>query len=111
MVKQTGKGGYRLWIEPEAHARRDELPGKIRQRAKKQIERLRDHPRPDSSRVLNTEGLGAPDQVEIRRVRMENWRIVYAVNDEEKWVWVLSIRQRPPYDYDDLADLASMIGE
>lgn len=32
----------------------------------------------------------------------ENWRIIYAVNDNEKWVWVLAIRQRPPYDYEDL---------
>jgi mRNA-degrading endonuclease RelE of RelBE toxin-antitoxin system len=49
--------------------------------------------------------------VEIRRSRLENWRIVYAVNDDEKWVWVLTIQQRPPYDYDDLAKLAARLAE
>jgi hypothetical protein len=27
------------------------------------------------------------------------------MHEQEKWVWVLALRRRPPYDYDDLVDL------
>jgi mRNA-degrading endonuclease RelE of RelBE toxin-antitoxin system len=111
MVKRTSSGIYRVWIEPEAHAHRDQLPGKVRQRIKKQIESFASQPRPAISQTLDTEALGLPAQVEIRRARLEKWRIVYAVNDAEKWVWILAIRQRPPYNYDDLAELASKLAE
>lgn len=100
-----------MWIEPEVHARRDQLPGKVRQRIKKQIDDFANQPRPAVSQPLDTEGLGLPDQVEIRRARLENWRIIYAINDSEKWVWVLAIRERPPYDYEDLAEFAARLTE
>jgi len=56
-------------------------------------------------------GLDAPPNVEIRRIRLENWRIIYAFNEEVNWVWVLGIRQRPPYDYEDLPELISKLSE
>jgi mRNA interferase RelE/StbE len=43
--------------------------------------------------------------VEIHRLRMEGWRLIYAVNDTESWVRVMGIYRRPPYDYGDLPDL------
>ena len=111
MVKKSDPVRYRLWIEPEAHARRDQLPGKIRQRIKKQIDNFASHPRPSISQPLDMEDLEIPAQVEIRRARLENWRIIYAINDTDRWVWVLGIYQRPPYNYDDLAELASKLTE
>jgi hypothetical protein len=48
-----------LWIEPEAHARRDQLPGKIRQRIK-QIDSFASQPRPSISQPLDIEGLEVP---------------------------------------------------
>ncbi len=47
--------------------------------------------------------------VELRRIRMERWRIVYAVCDEEQWVWVLAVRRRPPYNYNDLPELIARL--
>jgi hypothetical protein len=47
--------------------------------------------------------------VQIRRIRLDRWRIVYAVSDAERWVWVLGIYRRPPYNYEDLADLANRL--
>jgi hypothetical protein len=32
------------------------------------------------------------------------------VNDAEAWVWVLAVRKRPPYDYEDLEELLTEIG-
>ena len=109
MVKRTSRGLYHLWIEPEVQAGRDQLPGNVRQRIKKLIDNFVYHPRPSISQPLDIEGLRIPAQVEIRRVRLENWRIIYAVNDQEKWVWVLAIRRRPPYDYEDLAEFTAKL--
>jgi mRNA-degrading endonuclease RelE of RelBE toxin-antitoxin system len=111
MVKQTGGSLYKVWIEPEVHANRDQLPGKVRQRIKKEINSFARNPRPPTSRPLDTEGLEIPTQVEIRRSRLENWRIVYVVNDAERLVWVLTIQQRPPYNYEDLAEFATRLAE
>ena len=47
--------------------------------------------------------------VELRRIRLEQWRIIYAINDDERWVWVLAIRRRRPYDYTDLPDLVQRL--
>jgi hypothetical protein len=38
---------------------------------------------------------------------MDNWRIIYAVNETWHEVAILSVQQRPPYDYGDLDLLLS----
>ena len=111
MVKKTGISAYRLWLEGEVHESRGDLPGKVQQRIKKLMDGLAIKPRPYISKTLDTSGLAVPMQIEIRRLRLENWRIIYAVNDTEKWVWVLAIRQRPPYNYEDLTELASRLSK
>jgi mRNA interferase RelE/StbE len=42
---------------------------------------------------------------ELHRLRLDRWRIVYAITKEQHLVDVLAVRKRPPYDYDDLEDL------
>lgn len=96
---------YSLFIEPEVHAARRSLPGHIRQRVHRLISDFASTPRPANSRKLTTQSLSLPAEVEIYRVRLDKWRIVYAVNDSEAWVWVLAIHRRPPYDYADLPEL------
>ena len=98
-----------LWLESGVYAARDRLPGNVRQRLKRTIDGLIDDPRPPKSRTLDVTGLDVPPGVELRRVRIERWRIVYAVNDDEGWVWVLGIRRRPPYDYEDLEALIARL--
>jgi len=111
MVKRADAGRYRIWLEADVHERRGVLPGNVRQRIKKLIDNLGIEPRPARSLVLDLEDLPLSAQIEIRRVRLENWRIIYAVNDTERWVWVLAIHRRPPYDYEDLVELASKLSE
>ncbi len=72
---------FQVWIEPEVHAAREDLPGNIRQRVKRGMGALAREPRPSSSRSLNVEGLDIPPDVEIRRLCLEKWRILYAVNE------------------------------
>jgi mRNA-degrading endonuclease RelE of RelBE toxin-antitoxin system len=100
---------YDLFLEPEVHAAREQLPGNMRQRVRRAISALASAPRPPDSMVMDTADLELREGVELRRIRMERWRIVYAVCDEERWVWVLTVRRRPPYGYDDLPGLIARL--
>lgn len=96
---------YNVFIEPSAHKQRKQLPGHVRQRIKQAIDNLDQYPRPYQSKPLDTTDLDIPETIELHRIRIENWRIIYAINDFDNWVWVLAIRKRPPYDYEDLVEL------
>jgi mRNA interferase RelE/StbE len=85
------------------------LPGNIRQRIKRLFDDLGANPRPDSSMPLDVSELNVPSGTEIRRIRLEHWRVLYAVNDQQKWVWALGIYRRPPYEYEDLKELVSKL--
>ncbi|WP_376788420.1 type II toxin-antitoxin system RelE/ParE family toxin [Thermoflexus sp.] len=45
----------------------------------------------------------------MRRLRMDRWRIIYAVDERNKIIDVLAVRKRPPYDYGDLAELLESV--
>ena len=42
---------------------------------------------------------------DVRRLRLDRWRIVYAITEADEVVDVLAVRKRPPYDYGDLESL------
>lgn len=101
---------YDVLLEPSVHQARKQLPGRFRQRVKRAIAALADDPRPSDSRALDVSDMDVPPDVELRRIRMDPWRVVYAVSDAEAWVWVLAVRKRSPYDYEDLEELLTTIG-
>ena len=45
-----------------------------------------------------------PDR-QLFRIRLDNWRIIYAVTESDNAIDVLAVRKRPPYDYGDLEQL------
>jgi len=95
---------YKVYILPEAWEELKRLPGNMRQRVKRVIDGLENNPRPPKSIKLDTSRL--PEiEAELRRLRIERWRIVYAITEAERYVDVLAIRKRPPYDYGDLERL------
>jgi mRNA interferase RelE/StbE len=98
-----------LFVEAEVHRSRKRLPGHLRQRIKRAIDGLAEDPRPAESRALDVTGMDVPSGVGVLRLRVGGWRIVYAVNEGQNWIWVLAIRKRPPYGYEDLADLVSSL--
>lgn len=100
---------YELLIEAAAHEERKHLPGNIRQLVKRAISNLAFEPRPHTSEVLDVAGLDVPVHIELRRNKLDHWRIIYAVNDTEKWVWVWGVRRRPPYNYQDLAEFIAKL--
>lgn len=102
---------YRVEIIDKARREVRRLPGNMRQRVIRMFRRLEREPRFSDTLSLNLDGSGinlAPGQ-ELRRVRLDQWRIVYLVEEEDKLIWVLAIRKRPPYQYDDLPNLLSRI--
>ncbi len=97
--------GYKLYITPACFKEIKSLPGHIRQRVRKEISNLADDPRPSQSKALNVPDIA----VELRRLRLNKWRVLYAVTETDKAVDVLAVRKRPPYDYGDLEELIEEI--
>jgi mRNA-degrading endonuclease RelE of RelBE toxin-antitoxin system len=98
---------YRVWLRPAVHRGRRRLPGNVRQRVKRLIDGLRHEPRPATSLALEV-----PPAIqellhgwEVRRARIEDWRVVYAIDASARDVVVLIVARRPPYRYEDLEDL------
>jgi mRNA interferase RelE/StbE len=77
------------------------LPGSMRQRVRRAVDNLAREPRPPKSKSLELEDLPC----DVRRLRLESWRIVYAITEADRAVDVLAVRKRPPYDYGDLKTL------
>lgn len=101
------------------------LPGHMRHRIRRAIAALADKPRPAESKALvrpiqegaldaQESAASAEDQSheparELRRSRLDRWRIVYAITETDQAIDVLTVRKRPPYDYGDLERLLSAI--
>jgi mRNA interferase RelE/StbE len=102
------EAGYRVWLRPSVHRDRRRLPGHVRQRIKRLIDELQQEPRPAESRTLELPA-ATPDEIreswEVRRARIEDWRVVYAIHEAEAMVGVLLVARRPPYRYEDLEEL------
>ena len=56
---------------------------------------LAEKPRPAKSKALDVPGVHS----EVRRLRLDRWRIVYAITEADEAIDVLAVRKRPPYDY------------
>ncbi len=97
---------YTIYVTPRALREIKELPGHMRQRVKRAIEGLADNPYPPQSQALDFSDM----DFELRRLRLDKWRLVYAVTEADKMVDVLTVRKRPPYDYGDLEQLLADVG-
>ena len=92
---------YTVYIIPQAWKEIKNLPGNMRQRVKRTVDALADNPRPPKSKALDV-----PDfEHELRRLRLDRWRIVYAITETDNVIDILTVRKRPPYDYGDLEKL------
>lgn len=97
---------YTVYITPQAWRQVRALPGHLRQRIRRLIQGLADSPRPMHSKRLDS----PVAEHELWRIRLDKWRIVYAVSEIDHTVDVLAVRKRPPYDYGDLESLLREAG-
>lgn len=91
---------YTVYVLPRALQETKHLPGHIRQRVKRAITALAENPQPPGSIALSNIVIAKPNVIAYR-LKIEKWRLVYAIDETEKIVDVMAIRQRPPYDYCD----------
>ena len=96
---------YAVYVIPIAWKEIKALPGNVRQRVRRAVDALADNPRPSQSKRLDPPDL----EPELHRLRLDRWRIVYAVTEADKAVDVLAVRKRPPYDYGDLGQLLAEV--
>ncbi len=92
---------YTVYVIPRAWKEMKNLPGNMRQRVKRAVDTLADNPRPPKSKELDVPDL----EPKLHRLRLDKWRIVYAITEGDKVVDVLTVRKRPPYDYGNLDEL------
>ena len=70
---------YTVYVTPAAIREIKRLPGHVRQRVRRAIGSFAEEPRPSKSKVLDVPGLPA----EVRRLRLDRWRILYAITETE----------------------------
>jgi mRNA-degrading endonuclease RelE of RelBE toxin-antitoxin system len=98
--------GLDVFVLPQAAVEVDRLPGHIRQRIRRAIIGLSSDMRPPRSQRLD---YASSLQHELRRLRLDAWRIVYLIDHEWNRLYVLAVRRRPPYQYEDLASLLERV--
>lgn len=78
---------YTVRLDPRTRKALDRLPGDMRGRVVRKLQALEDDPRPPG-----VEKLTGPE--DLYRVRVGDWRIVYAIRDRELVVIVIRIGHR-----------------
>ncbi len=78
---------YRVVLARSARKELERLPGKVAVRVLDALEELEEQPRPVGSKKLR----GSED---LWRVRIGDYRMIYAINDVSRLVDVLVIRHR-----------------
>jgi mRNA interferase RelE/StbE len=94
-----------VYVVPKAWNQLKRLPGKMRQRVRRAIDELGANPHPPQSKRL-----AMPETAsKLYRLRLDQWRVVYVIDETQRRIYVLTVRKRPPYNYDDLDDLVQVI--
>ncbi len=100
---------YQVEVTDQVRKELRKLPGNIRQRIWRLLQSLRAQPRPQNSIALDLTNTAIKLAVnaELRRIQLDAWRVVYLIEEDIRLVSVLAIRRRPPYQYEDLAELVT----
>ena len=78
---------YKIRITGDAEHDVRNLPGNVRQRARRVIKSLADDPRPAGARELR----GRPGYY---RLWLDRWRVIYRIYDDDQVVLVLRVRRK-----------------
>ncbi len=87
---------YRLRVTTVAEKEINRLPGNFRQRVRRLVRSLADNPRPVAAKELRN----LPDRY---RIRLNGWRIIYRVDEEDQIVLILTVRRKTgPETYENI---------
>lgn len=102
---------YRVEVSKQARKEIRQLPGYFRQPVIQTLRNLKEEPRPVNSRMLDTgkAGIEITATMEMYRIRIDRWRIIYVIEEDLHLISVLAVRKRPPYQYEDLAKLVKVL--
>jgi mRNA interferase RelE/StbE len=93
---------FRIRYTEEAKDALKDVPGNYRQRLRREIEALADAPRPPHAQPLRGD---TPPPRERYKIRLDRWRIIYRVLDDEETIRILRIRLKTgPETYASLAE-------
>ena len=81
---------YEVRLEPRAQKELDEIPGKVFAKIDKAVFGLARNPRPFGVKKLDEK---------IHRIRVQDWRILYAIFDQEARVVILRLKRRNEKTY------------
>jgi len=87
---------YRLSISRDVYRTINHLPGNIRQRIRRIIAGLATDPRPDAAKAM--EG----DLARYYRIRVDDYRIIYTIDDDVLMVEIARVTRRTPGTYGNL---------
>lgn len=103
-------GSYRVEITDAARREIRNLPGHARPLIFREIQALGKDAHPYTSKGMKaTKSFKIPKDIELRRIRIDRWRVVYVIEPDLSLITVLAVRKRPPYQYDDLEELLQEI--
>lgn len=89
---------YQLKISRQVYQQVANLPGHIRQRVRQFINTLSNNPRPTEAKPLR-------NQPNLWRYRVDHWRVVWRIYDDELLVIIIKVgRKHGPEFYADLLD-------
>jgi mRNA interferase RelE/StbE len=87
---------YRIDYSQQARQDLRNMPARFRNRVRSMIEALSNDPRPARSKELR-------DLTGLYRLRLEQWRIIYAIDDEDVQIQIIRIKRKTgPETYEHL---------
>ena len=87
---------YRLNLSKEAQSQIERLLGHIRQRIRQTIAGLAYAPRPSTAKQMEDE------LSDYYRIRIENYRVIYTIDDKIILIEVIRVTKRTPKTYQGL---------
>src|SRR5687767_11417101 len=87
---------FRVEVASQARDEIRRLPGNLRQRVIRSLRSLEQEPHPHTSRPLDLirAGVTLGTGIELRRMRLASWRIIYLIDETDSLITVLAVRKR-----------------
>ena len=86
--------GYKIVIAESATKELKRIPAKIQDRIFEKIDGLVEEPKPNGHKKLKNFDMPGSDHNEYYRIRVGDYRVIYAIEDEEITIFVMKIAHR-----------------